>query len=225
MCGIAGILQLHKPEPIPLDTIKRMTAALSHRGPDESGIYLDDWAGLGHARLSIIDLSGGSQPIHNENETLWIVYNGEIFNYPELRQDLVKKGHQFYTSSDTEVILHLYEEKGSSCLNYFNGQFAFAIWDAKEKELFLARDRVGIRPLHYTIQKDLFIFASEIKSIFTVEQVPRQIDPIAMDQLFTFWTTIGERTVFKGINELPPGHYLKASHGKIQIKKYRDIPF
>ena len=202
-----------------------MTAALSHRGPDESGIYLDDWAGLGHARLSIIDLSGGSQPIHNENETLWIVYNGEIFNYPELRQDLVKKGHQFYTSSDTEVILHLYEEKGSSCLNYFNGQFAFAIWDAKEKELFLARDGIGIRPLHYTIQKDLFIFASEIKSIFTVEQVPRQIDPIAMDQLFTFWTTIGERTVFKGINELPPGHYLKASHGKIQIKKYRDIPF
>jgi len=225
MCGISGIYNLNRPGAISLNSIKRMVGAINHRGPDSSGIYLDDWAGLGHARLSIIDLSGGSQPIHNEDETMWIIYNGEIFNYPELRQDLILNGHCFYTSTDTEVILHLYEERGPSCLDYLNGQFAFAIWDTQKKELFLARDRVGILPLHYTIQRDSVIFSSEIKSIFMVEEIARQIDPVAMDQIFTFWTTMGERTVFKGIKELPPGHYLKASHRNIQVKKYWDIPF
>jgi len=225
MCGIAGVLNLKKPGSISLDLIKRMVASLYHRGPDESGIYLDNWIGLGHARLSIIDLSGGSQPIHNEDETLWIVYNGEVFNYPELRDDLLKKGHHFYTSTDTEVILHLYEEEGTSCLNHFNGQFAFAIWDLREKELFLARDRVGIRPLYYIVQDNLILFASEIKSIFMAEKVPREIDPTAMDQIFTFWTTLPGRTIFKGINELPPGHFLKISHNQAIVTKYWDIPF
>jgi len=225
MCGIAGIYCLNQRGAVSLDSIERMTGALHHRGPDESGLYLDDWIGLGHTRLSIIDPLSGSQPIHNENKTLWIIYNGEIFNYPELRRDLVLKGHRFYTSSDTEVIVHLYEQQGHSCLDYLNGQFAFAIWDTEKKELFLARDRVGIRPLHYTIHENRFIFSSEIKSIFTVEGLPRRIDPVAMDQLFTFWTTLGERTVFKGIKELPPGHYLKASCGKIEVKKYWDIRF
>jgi len=225
MCGIAGVLNLKNPGSISLDLIKRMIAALYHRGPDESGIYLDDRIGLGHARLSIIDLSGGSQPIHNEDETLWIVYNGEVFNYPELRDDLLKKGHLFYTSTDTEVILHLYEEEGTSCLDHLNGQFALAIWDVREKELFLARDRIGIRPLYYTVQDNLILFASEIKSIFTAEQVPREIDPTAMDQIFTFWTTLPGRTIFKGINELPPGHFLKISHNQSIVTKYWDIPF
>lgn len=225
MCGIAGIYNLREPRSILLDILKRMLGTIYYRGPDESGIYIDDWVGLGHARLSIIDLSSGTQPIHNEQKNLWIVCNGEIFNYPELRQDLLKKGHRFYTASDTEVLLHLYEEKGLSCLDDLNGQFAFAIWNSKDKELFLARDRVGIRPLHYTIQNDTIIFASEIKSIFASEIVKREIDPIALDQIFTFWTTLPGRTVFKNIKELPPGHYMKISHGQITITKYWDIPF
>jgi asparagine synthase (glutamine-hydrolysing) len=201
-----------------------MTGFLCHRGPDEAGIYLDDQVALGHARLSIIDLSSGVQPIHNEDRNLWIVYNGEVFNYPELKEDLLQKGHRFYTTSDTEVVLHMYEELGPDCLTQLNGQFAMAIWDVRKKELCLARDRVGIRPLYYTILNNTVIFGSEIKSIFTNKNVPRRIDPVAMDQIFTFWTTLTPRTVFEGINELPPGCYLKVSDGKVNIKKYWDIP-
>ncbi|MBN2593263.1 MAG: asparagine synthase (glutamine-hydrolyzing) [Sedimentisphaerales bacterium] len=224
MCGIAGICHINGPDGLSLDSIKRMIGALCHRGPDETGIYIDDQVALGHARLSIIDLSSGVQPIHNEDKNLWIVYNGEIFNYPELKKDLLQKGHRFYTTSDTEVLLHLYEEQGTDCLTQLNGQFALAIWDAKKKELFLARDRVGIRPLYYTIFNNMLIFGSEIKSIFENRNVSRQIDPIAMDQIFTFWTTLTPRTVFKDIYELPPGHYMKACDGKVTFKKYWDIP-
>lgn len=202
-----------------------MTGALSHRGPDESGVYIDDRVGLGHTRLSIIDLSSGSQPIHNEDKSLWIVYNGEIYNYPELREFLEKRGHQFYTTSDTEVLLHLYEEKGADCLHEINGQFAFAIWNTAKKELFLARDHVGIRPLYYSVQGKTFLFASEIKSIFENEDVPREIDPIAMDQIFTFWTTLNGQSVFKNINELPPGHFLTVKQDSMTLKQYWDIPF
>ena len=154
MCGICGIFDLDGAGQFHPESIKKMISALHHRGPDESGIYMDDDVLLGHSRLSIIDLSGGTQPIHNEDKSLWIVYNGEIFNYPELRQDLIKKGHHFYTSTDTEVIIHLYENIGPACLNKLNGQFAFVIWDVSKKEMFLARDRVGIRPLFYTFQKN-----------------------------------------------------------------------
>lgn len=224
MCGITGIFHLNGKGNISLDTLQRMTGALYHRGPDECGIYVDRWVGLGSARLSIIDLSSGLQPIHNEDQTMWIVYNGEVFNYLELKKELQRKGHQFYTTSDTEVILHLYEEKGPALLEDLNGQFAFAIWDAKEKELFLARDRVGIRPLHYAVKDNLLIFASEVKSIFMCEQITREIDPIAMGQIFTLWTTLPGRTVFKGVYELPPGHYLKASRGHVTVNRYWDIP-
>ena len=226
MCGITGICHIDGPDGISLDTLKKMVGVISHRGPDETGVYIDDYVGLGHARLSIIDLSsGGMQPMHNEDKSLWIIFNGEIFNYPELKQTLLRKGHRFYNTSDTEVILHLYEEEGPGCLDYFNGQFAFAIWDSRKKELFLARDRVGIRPLYYTIVNDSLIFSSEIKSIFVNEDVPRQIDPIAMDQIFSFWTTLTPRTVFKDVYELPPGHYMKVSNGRVSIDKYWDIPF
>ncbi|OHB60989.1 MAG: asparagine synthase (glutamine-hydrolyzing), partial [Planctomycetes bacterium RBG_13_50_24] len=201
-----------------------MIGFICHRGPDETGIYLDDYVGLGHARLSIIDLSKGVQPIHNEDESLWIIYNGEVFNYPELKEELLRKGHRFYTTTDTEVIVHLYEEDGPNCLARMNGQWAMAIWDAKKKELFLARDRIGIRPLYYTILNNNLIFGSEIKAIFANKNVSRRIDPIAMDQIFTFWTTLTPGTVFKDIYELPPGHYLKASGGKVTIRKYWDIP-
>ena len=225
MCGIVGALNLKEPGHVSPDLIKKMISALHHRGPDESGIYLDDWIGLGHARLSIIDLSSGSQPIHNEDESLWIVYNGEVFNYPELREDLLKKGHHFYTSTDTEVILHLYEEDGASCLHSLNGQFALAIWDIRKKELFLARDRIGIRPINYIIWDNSLIFASEIKSIFMEKNYPREIDPVALDQIFAFWTTLPGKTVFKGVHELPPGHFLKASPEQVTVEKYWDIPF
>jgi len=224
MCGITGICHIGGPNGISLNTIKSMIGVIRHRGPDETGVYIDDQVGLGHARLSIIDLAGGVQPIHNEDKTLWIVYNGEVFNYPELTKDLVQKGHRFYTTTDTEVILHLYEEEGPDCLARMNGQWAMAIWDARKKELFLARDRVGIRPLYYTILDNTLIFGSEIKSIFVNENVPRKIDPIAMDQIFTFWTTLTPRTAFRDVYELPPGHYMKVSGGHVTFKKYWDIP-
>lgn len=225
MCGFTGKLCLGTPGGVSLEVIEKMTNIIQHRGPDEIGVYIDDWVGLGHARLSIIDLAGGAQPIHNEDKTLWIVYSGEIFNYIELRDELLKKGHTFYTSSDTEVIVHLYEEKGPRCLDMMNGQFAFAIWDSKERKLFLARDRVGIRPLHYTIQRDHLIFASEIKSIFMDPSVPRVIDPEAVNQVFTFWTTLSGDTIFEGIRELPPGHYMTVVNGQVSIRQYWDIPF
>jgi asparagine synthase (glutamine-hydrolysing) len=224
MCGIAGIFNMMGHDGVSLKTLQSMVGALYHRGPDESGYYLDDRIGLGHARLSIIDLAGGTQPIHNEDKSLWIVYNGETYNYQELRCQLQQKGHNFYTDSDTEVILHLYEEFGADCLSRMNGQFALAIWDTNNKELFLARDRVGIRPLYYTVTGNTLIFASEIKAIFMNRQVSREIDPVAMDEIFTFWTTLGSRTVFEGVKELPPGHCMKISHGKSTLKKYWDIP-
>jgi len=225
MCGIAGIFHLRNHHDVSLESIKRMINVLRHRGPDESGIYLDDYVGLGHTRLSILDLSKGLQPIYNEDKTLWIIYNGEVFNYIELKDYLIKKGHHFYTNTDTEVILHLYEEYGSSCLDKLNGQFAFAIWDFRNKELFLARDRVGICPLYYTLQNGSFIFGSEIKSIFMMENICREIDPLAINQMFTYWTNLPCKSVFKNINELPPGHYLKISKNQVIIKRYWDVYF
>ncbi len=225
MCGIAGILQMKESGRISLETLERMIAVVHHRGPDEEGFYLDDRVGLGQSRLSIIDLAGGTQPIHNEDETLWIIYNGEVFNYPELREDLLKKGHRFYTHSDTEVILHLYEEMGCDCPAELNGQFAFAIWDSKKQELFIARDRVGIRPLHYALHDGSFVFASEVKSIFMKEGTRREINPIALDQIFTFWTTLPGYNTFKHVQELPPGHWLKISRGRMTVRKYWEIPF
>ncbi len=227
MCGIAGILNLE--EDIKLSegysTIKHMIAVLQHRGPDESGFYINEKIALGHARLSIIDLKGGRQPIHNEDKTLLIVFNGEIFNYVELRNLLCSKGHDFYTKSDTEVIIHLYEEYGTDCLKYLNGQFAFAIWDRVEKTLFIARDRVGIRPIFYTFIDGSLIFASEIKALFMHEKVNREIDPISLDQIFTFWVTIPPRTAFKNIYELPAGHYMLFQKGEHKIEKYWDLDF
>jgi asparagine synthase (glutamine-hydrolysing) len=225
MCGIAGLLDFMSLSSSSRELIQKMTGTLHHRGPDERGYYIDDCVALGHARLSIIDLSGGQQPIHNEDESLWIIYNGEVFNYPELRDELVGQGHTFYTTSDTEVILHLYEQHGASCVQKLNGQFAFAIWDANRKELFLARDRVGIRPLFYTEHKGRLSFASEIKALFADAEVPRELDPASLGQIFTFWTTLPGRTAFKGISELPPGHFLVASESGTRIEKYWSISF
>jgi asparagine synthase (glutamine-hydrolysing) len=225
MCGIAGICRLEGDGRVAFNTLVRMTGVLRHRGPDETGIYIDNDIGLGHARLSIIDPGGGVQPIHNEDETVWIVYNGEVFNYVELRAELVEKGHSFYTNSDTEVIVHLYEEYGAECLSRLNGQFAMAIWDTKKETMLLARDRMGIRPLHYTQKNGMLIFSSEIKSIFQHKDVERKIDPLAMDEIFTFWTTLGKRTAFKDVCELEPGHYMTVCRGKMEVRRYWDIPY
>jgi asparagine synthase (glutamine-hydrolysing) len=166
MCGISGLYNKKGLNGDADSAVMRMISSLQHRGPDETGIYIDDYAALGQSRLSIIDLAGGSQPICNEDSSLWIIFNGEIFNYPSIRAELINSGHTFKTNSDTEVILHLYEEEREKCLEKLNGQFAFAIWDSVNEELFLARDRAGIVPLFYTINPDgKFVFASEIKAI------------------------------------------------------------
>ncbi len=205
--------------------MRQMLAMIRHRGPDQFGIYLDDQVGLGSARLSIIDLSGGQQPIANEDESLWIVFNGEIFNYVELRPDLEARGHRFTTNTDTEVLLHLYEDYGPDCLRFLNGQFAIAIWDQKARSLFLARDRLGIRPLFYTVRDGAFIFGSEIKAILAHPLVQAEIDPVALDQIFTFWSTISPRTAFREIYQVPPGHWLLARDGHITIQRYWELKF
>lgn len=226
MCGIAGILNNSTSRPIVDDKIlKGMIGVLRHRGPDGFGFYLDSSVGLAHSRLSIIDLNGGWQPMCNEDETVWITFNGEIFNYLEIRNDLIRKGHSFKTSSDTETIIHLYEEYGCNCLKYLNGQFAFAIWDRMNKRLFLARDRMGIRPLYFARTHDGFCFASEIKSLFVHPGIPRSIDPQGVDQIFSLWTTVPPRTSFNGISELPPGHYLEIKDGNESLVRYWDVSF
>lgn len=208
MCGIAGIINFKTLSPEAETTVARMITLLRHRGPDETGLYVDDSACLGHARLSIVGLSCGTQPIASADGRYWIVYNGEVFNYIELQSELEKKGYRFPTGTDTEVVLALYQELGSDCLQHCNGQFAIAIWDTLKKELFLARDRVGIRPLVYTIHNGQFSFASEIKALFVDPAVPRVVDQEALSQVFTFWTTITPQTAFANVYELPPGHFM-----------------
>lgn len=214
MCGIAGIVNLSEPDPIPRETLLYMLETIRHRGPDGTGIYRSPWAGLGSTRLSIIDLTGGDQPIGNEDGTLWIVFNGEIFNFLELRGNLERLGHRFSTHCDTEVVLHLYEEYGPECLQLLNGQFAIAIWDEKRRALFLARDRVGVRPIYYTVQNNKFLFGSEIKSILGHPAVAAEIDSQVLREIFTFWGPLSPHTVFHGIQELPPAHYLIVQAGQ-----------
>ena len=215
MCGIAGILQTKNQGSINETLVTRMISVLRHRGPDESGMYLDPFIGLGHTRLSIIGLEGGAQPLSNEDGSLWIVYNGETFNYVELRNELISKGHRFSTTTDTEVVLHLYEEFGPQFLQKLNGQFALAIWNTSNKELFLARDRTGVRPLYYTQGNGTFHFASEIKAIFVDPAITREIEPESLDQVFTFWSTLSSKTIFKDVYALSPGHYMIVKDGQI----------
>jgi asparagine synthase (glutamine-hydrolysing) len=205
MCGIAGMLARRGPPPS-REALARMAGALFHRGPDEFGIYRDGVAGLSHARLSIIDLVTGQQPLSNEDETLWVVFNGEIFNYVELRAELEARGHRFRTKSDTEVIVHAYEEWGDDAFSRFNGQFAIALWDASRRALALVRDRVGVRPLFYLEHADRLFFGSEIKAIFAADpELPRELDPVGLKETFTFWSVVPPQSVFRGVVELPPG--------------------
>ena len=224
MCGIVGIVQFDS-APVDRELLGRMLGTIRHRGPDESGLYVDGPAGLAHARLSIIDLAGGQQPMPNEDGSLWITFNGEIFNYVELREQLQAKGHRFATQSDTEVILHAYEQYGEECVRQFNGQWAFAIWDGNRNTLFLSRDRLGVRPLFYTKAGNSFLFASEVKSLVAHPGVERRLDPRGLSQVFTFWTTLPPRTVFCGVCELPAGHNLVVCEGKLRPVRYWQLSY
>ncbi len=222
MCGIAGIINFKSPEDKrPL--LRKMIGFLHHRGPDAAGIYTSGPAGLGHARLSIIDLSSGDQPIHNEDRTVWIVYNGEIFNYPELREDLERRGHRFYTQTDTEILVHLYEEFGTDMFGHLNGQFAFGIWDQNKTQLLLARDRVGIHPLFYAQHNGRLIFASEIKAILADDSLPRQLNRQTLADIFVCWSPHGEETAFEGVHQIPAAHYALLTKDDLQVRPYWDL--
>lgn len=225
MCGIAGYFQLNQNSPPDYDLIIRMVSILRHRGPDEFGAYFDKRCGLGQARLSIIDLSTGSQPLSNEDETIWISFNGEIYNYIELRPELEALGHKFKTKSDTEVIVHAYEQWGKDCMSRFNGQFAFALYDKIKKSLFISRDRLGIRPVFYTTHNGRLYFGSEMKSIFCEPSIPRQIDYKALDETFAWWTSAPPRTPFENINELEAGTWLEIKDGHINRGRYWQMDF
>ncbi len=221
MCGIAGIVFADATRQSDPALLERMTRALQHRGPDGMGYHREPGVGFGHARLSIIDLGGGAQPIHNEDETVWITYNGEVFNYIELRRMLESRGHRFYTHSDTEVIVHLYEELGDRFVEELNGQFAFAIWDRKRRRLVLARDRAGILPLYYSVLPDqTVVFASEVKSLLASGLVKAELDPDGLDELMTFWAPVAPRTVFRGVQQLEPGHLMIIESGVRQSRPY-----
>jgi asparagine synthase (glutamine-hydrolysing) len=220
MCGITGVYQLIPQQPEELDTINRMLGMIRHRGPDGGGVYLSDRVGLGSARLSIVDIAGGQQPIGNEDDSLWVVFNGEIFNYPELRPGMESGGHLFKTLCDTEILLHLYEAYGPAFLNRLNGQFAMALWDEKDQSLFLGRDRLGVRPLYYTVHDGKIIFGSEIKTILAYPGLKARLSMRALGQIFTAWAPLSPLSAFEGIYELPPGHFLVARDGSFHIEQY-----
>ncbi|MDX1524357.1 MAG: asparagine synthase (glutamine-hydrolyzing), partial [Anaerolineae bacterium] len=223
MCGICGIVNFNSTQPIDQAILLKMNRAMTHRGPDEEGIYWDCHAGLGSRRLSIIDLAGGRQPIANEDETMWIVFNGEIYNYRELRHFLEKKGHTFRTQTDTEVILHLYEEFGLDCVQHLNGIFAFAIWDKSQQEVILARDRLGIKPLYYTEMGNQLIFGSEMKVILAHPGVTRDVDLISLNEYLSFEYVPTPRTILRHIYRLEPGHVLRYNSHGLQRRSYWNI--
>lgn len=218
MCGICGIKGLEDK-----NLLRKMTNIQSHRGPDAKGFYSNENISFGHKRLSIIDLKSGNQPIHNENQSVWIVFNGEIYNYLELRESLERKGHKFYTNTDTETIIHSYEEYGTNCVKELRGAFSFAIWDNENKNLFLARDRFGIKPLYYSIVNGNFLFASEIKSILEFEEFERKINLEAFNEFITFRYVTGSKTLFENIYKIPAGCTLEYSGNEININNYWDL--
>jgi asparagine synthase (glutamine-hydrolysing) len=221
MCGIAGIVNLKAGAAPERDALIRMASSLYHRGPDELGIYRDHHAGLAHTRLSIIDLSSGQQPLCNEDSTLWIAFNGEVFNYVELRAELEALGHRFRTKSDTEVIVHAYEAWGDAAFERMNGQWAVALWDNVKQRLVLTRDRLGVRPLYMCEHAGRVYFASEVKAIFAADaSIPRAFDPVGLEETFTFWTIVPPRSVFQGVEELKPGHVRVYERGEMREHAY-----
>lgn len=225
MCGIVGYLDLRNERRADAAVLVKMTEKMVHRGPDSSGFFIEESIALGFRRLSIIDLAGGDQPLFNEDKSLVLICNGEIFNYRELRHELELKGHTFGTNSDVEVLLHLYEADGVGCLSKLNGQFAFALFDRRQKTLFLARDHFGVNPLYYTIVDDLFIFGSEIKALLEHPLVRREVDLTGLDQIFSFPGLVSPRTMFKNIASLKSGHYIKVKNAEVQVREYWDLKY
>lgn len=219
MCGIAGYMIPREAPAMPA-LLRRMAGVVRHRGPDATGIHTAPGIGLAHARLSVVDVEGGAQPMSLADGSVWISFNGEIFNHVELRESLRQRGRVFQTRSDTEVILHLYDLFGPDCVDHLNGDFAFALWDARRGRLMLARDRMGVRPLYYTEACEGLYFGSEIKALFEVPGLDPEPDPLALDQIFTFWFPLAPRTPFKDILELPPGHMLLAEGGTSRVRCY-----
>ncbi|HEX6465286.1 MAG TPA: asparagine synthase (glutamine-hydrolyzing) [Vicinamibacterales bacterium] len=226
MCGIAGRFNYDPLEPIDRGVMHAMTDAVAHRGPDASGYHLGPGIGLGHRRLSIIDLATGDQPLANENGTVWTVFNGEIYNFADVRAELIACGHRFRTSSDTEVIVHGYEQWGERLVDRFRGMFAFAVWDANARRLLLARDRLGVKPLYYAALPGRgVVFGSELKSLLEDPDVPRDWRPDAIDAYLTLLYIPAPATVYQGINKLPPAHVLVAEHGAVRTSRYWDLEF
>jgi asparagine synthase (glutamine-hydrolysing) len=225
MCGICGKLNFDREISVTSGLVKSMADAIHHRGPDDEGYYVSGPIGLGFRRLSIIDLNMGHQPICNEDGTVWIVFNGEIYNYQELREGLRGRGHVFKSQTDTEVIVHLYEEFGPACVEKLRGMFAFAIWDENRRQLMLARDRVGIKPLYYWLTEKTLVFGSEIKAILADTALKPEVAPEIIDRFLTFLYLPGEETLLRNVHKLAPGHYLLAREGKVEIKKYWDLKF
>ncbi|RIK43359.1 MAG: asparagine synthase (glutamine-hydrolyzing) [Chloroflexi bacterium] len=219
MCGVCGIYEMAG-QGVDRTLLRRMAAAIAHRGPDGEGFHVDGAIGLGHRRLSIIDLEGGAQPISNEDGTIQVVFNGEIYNFVELRKELEDRGHRFKTRSDTEVIVHGYEEWGTACVTRFNGMFAFALWDSRRAQLFLARDHLGIKPLYYTRIGTRFAFASEIKALLADPACPRAVSLSSLSQLFTVRFVPSPATMFEGIHKLPPGHSMLVDRDGPRVERY-----
>lgn len=223
MCGILGVLY-NSGQPIDRLELEKARDQMIHRGPDGAGLFIDRNVGLAHRRLSIIDVAGGHQPLSNEDGSIWITFNGEIYNYRRLQDELILKGHQFKTHSDTETIVHLYEERGIDCLLELEGMFAFAIWDQRRRLLFAARDRLGEKPFYYYHSREMFAFASEIKALLELSRVPKEMNWAGVEEYFTFKYLAGEPTLFKDIYNLLPGHFLIFQDNKKTIRKYWDLP-
>jgi asparagine synthase (glutamine-hydrolysing) len=227
MCGITGLADLRDQRPVDEALLRQMNMILRHRGPDGEGYHIEPGLGFGHRRLSIIDLAGGKQPLYNEDRTVVVTFNGEIFNFNEIESELVRRGHIFRTRSDTEVIVHAWEEWGVECLQRFNGMFAFALWDQRQKQLFLARDRLGVKPLFYAELPDgRFAFASELKSLLIIPGLAHHIDPRAVEDYFAFGYVPDPKTIYRDISKLEPGTYLLArrGEGRFRIVRYWDVP-
>src|SRR5688572_1576705 len=225
MCGIAGMVSFDG-RPASLEGLQRMCEATAHRGPDDYGVYADDHAVLGMRRLSIIDRANGRQPVHNEDRTVWAVFNGEIYNYRELAKELKRSGHTFYTDSDSEVIVHLYEDHGPAAVEKLRGMFAFALWDRKSRRVLLARDRFGIKPLYYGVVDGRLTFASELKALLQLPEVERRLNWSAVGHLFSWLCTPSKESIIEGIHKLEPAHILIADSGHApRLQRYWDLDF
>jgi asparagine synthase (glutamine-hydrolysing) len=226
MCGIAGKLYFDAERRVEEPLIRRMCAAIAHRGPDDEGVYTSGPVGLGHRRLSIIDLSpAGHQPMPNDDGSVWIVFNGEIYNFLELRRELEQKGVRFRSNSDTEVLLKLYEAHGPECVRRLHGMFAFAIWDTRRRRLFVARDRLGVKPLYYRLDADGMVFASELKALLQDPEVERVVDPAVINDYLTYQYVPGQLSVFKGVQKLAPAHYMVCQDGKVETHRYWKLDY